>query len=107
MLRVLPAGGSPSLLLLFLLCFRVDMKHRFRRDLAKGEAESSMSQQRLQHRMREQSVIHTTQHNTHTGQHHTDPRHVNVCQVCQVNGRNAVVGGAWAAEKEEKEEDGR
>ncbi|XP_075871462.1 U3 small nucleolar RNA-associated protein 18 homolog isoform X1 [Nelusetta ayraudi] len=32
----------------------VDMKHRYRRDLARGEAESSMSQQRLQSRMREQ-----------------------------------------------------
>ncbi|XP_034567681.1 U3 small nucleolar RNA-associated protein 18 homolog isoform X2 [Notolabrus celidotus] len=32
----------------------VDMKHRFRRDLIKGEAESTMSKQKLQQRMREQ-----------------------------------------------------
>ncbi|KAF7643231.1 hypothetical protein LDENG_00243000, partial [Lucifuga dentata] len=32
----------------------VDMTHRFRRDLIKGEAESSMSKQKLQQRMREQ-----------------------------------------------------
>ncbi|XP_040917793.1 U3 small nucleolar RNA-associated protein 18 homolog isoform X2 [Toxotes jaculatrix] len=32
----------------------VDMKHRFRRDLIRGEAESTMSKQKLQQRMREQ-----------------------------------------------------
>ncbi|XP_041672937.1 U3 small nucleolar RNA-associated protein 18 homolog [Cheilinus undulatus] len=32
----------------------VDMKHRFRRDLMKGEAESTMTKQKLQQRMREQ-----------------------------------------------------
>uniref|UniRef100_UPI003AAAE6AF U3 small nucleolar RNA-associated protein 18 homolog n=1 Tax=Centroberyx gerrardi TaxID=166262 RepID=UPI003AAAE6AF len=32
----------------------VDMTHRFRRDLAKGEAESTMSKQKLQQRMKEQ-----------------------------------------------------
>ncbi|XP_034046663.1 U3 small nucleolar RNA-associated protein 18 homolog isoform X2 [Thalassophryne amazonica] len=32
----------------------VDMKHRFRRDLVRGEAESTMSKQRLQSRMREE-----------------------------------------------------
>ncbi|XP_070703390.1 U3 small nucleolar RNA-associated protein 18 homolog [Pempheris klunzingeri] len=32
----------------------VDMKHRYRRDLMRGEAESTMSKQRLQQRMREQ-----------------------------------------------------
>ncbi|XP_037333387.2 U3 small nucleolar RNA-associated protein 18 homolog isoform X2 [Pungitius pungitius] len=32
----------------------VDMKHRYRRDLMKGEAELSMSNQKLQERMREQ-----------------------------------------------------
>lgn len=32
----------------------VDMKHRYRRDLMRGEAESTMSNQRLQQRMREQ-----------------------------------------------------
>lgn len=35
-------------------CFRVDMKHRYRRDLVKGEAESTMTKQKLQQRMREQ-----------------------------------------------------
>ncbi len=34
--------------------FRVDMKHRFRRDLIRGEAEAKMSKQKLQQRMREQ-----------------------------------------------------
>ncbi|KAM8844122.1 U3 small nucleolar RNA-associated protein 18 homolog isoform 1-T4 [Spinachia spinachia] len=33
---------------------KVDMKHRYRRDLIKGEAESLMSNQKLQERMREQ-----------------------------------------------------
>lgn len=37
-----------------LVCFRVDMKHRFRRNLMKGEAESAMTKQKLQQRMREQ-----------------------------------------------------
>lgn len=37
-----------------LVCFRVDMKHRFRRNLMKGEAESTMTKQKLQQRMREQ-----------------------------------------------------
>ncbi|XP_074552705.1 U3 small nucleolar RNA-associated protein 18 homolog [Halichoeres trimaculatus] len=32
----------------------VDMKHRFRKDLIRGEAESTMSKQKLQQRMREQ-----------------------------------------------------
>ncbi|KAI3359602.1 hypothetical protein L3Q82_013786 [Scortum barcoo] len=32
----------------------VDMKHRYRRDLIRGEAESTMSKQKLQQRMREQ-----------------------------------------------------
>ncbi|XP_044037158.1 U3 small nucleolar RNA-associated protein 18 homolog isoform X2 [Siniperca chuatsi] len=32
----------------------VDMKHRYRRDLIRGEAESSMSKQKVQQRMREQ-----------------------------------------------------
>ncbi|XP_067427022.1 U3 small nucleolar RNA-associated protein 18 homolog [Thunnus thynnus] len=32
----------------------VDMKHRYRRDLMKGDAESTMSKQKLQQRMREQ-----------------------------------------------------
>nr|XP_046272489.1 U3 small nucleolar RNA-associated protein 18 homolog [Scatophagus argus]XP_046272490.1 U3 small nucleolar RNA-associated protein 18 homolog [Scatophagus argus] len=32
----------------------VDMKHRFRRDLVRGETESTMSKQKLQQRMREQ-----------------------------------------------------
>lgn len=32
----------------------VDMKHRFRKDLMRGEAESTMSKQKLQQRMREQ-----------------------------------------------------
>ncbi|KAM7387635.1 hypothetical protein PAMA_009988 [Pampus argenteus] len=32
----------------------VDMKHRYRRDLIKGDAESTMSKQKLQQRMREQ-----------------------------------------------------
>ncbi|XP_026204550.1 U3 small nucleolar RNA-associated protein 18 homolog [Anabas testudineus] len=32
----------------------VDMKHRFRRDLMRGETESTMSKQKLQQRMREQ-----------------------------------------------------
>ena len=36
------------------LCFRVDMKHRYRGDLVRGEAESTMSKQKLQQRMREQ-----------------------------------------------------
>ncbi|XP_027132044.1 U3 small nucleolar RNA-associated protein 18 homolog [Larimichthys crocea] len=35
-------------------CFRVDMKHRYRRDLIRGEAESTMTKQKLQERMREQ-----------------------------------------------------
>lgn len=35
-------------------CFRVDMKHRYRRELVRGEAESTMSKQKLQQRMREQ-----------------------------------------------------
>lgn len=37
-----------------LVCFRVDMKHRFRRNLMKGKAESTMTKQKLQQRMREQ-----------------------------------------------------
>ncbi|XP_031694944.1 U3 small nucleolar RNA-associated protein 18 homolog [Anarrhichthys ocellatus] len=32
----------------------VDMKHRYRRDLIRGEAESTMTNQRLQERMRQQ-----------------------------------------------------
>lgn len=82
-------------------CFRVDMKHRFRRDLVRGDAESSMSQQRLQHRMREQSV--NTHTNTHTLPHTHSPLGITLCQVCQVNGRNAIMGGACAAEEEEEE----
>lgn len=35
-------------------CFRVDMKHRYRRELVRGEVESTMSKQKLQQRMREQ-----------------------------------------------------
>uniref|UniRef100_A0A3Q0SSZ5 U3 small nucleolar RNA-associated protein 18 homolog n=1 Tax=Amphilophus citrinellus TaxID=61819 RepID=A0A3Q0SSZ5_AMPCI len=34
----------------------VDMKHRFRRNLMKGEAESTMTKQKLQQRMREQRI---------------------------------------------------
>ncbi|XP_033974684.1 U3 small nucleolar RNA-associated protein 18 homolog [Trematomus bernacchii] len=36
------------------LFFRVDMKHRFRRDLIRGEAEETLSSSKLQLRMREQ-----------------------------------------------------
>uniref|UniRef100_A0A3P9P948 U3 small nucleolar RNA-associated protein 18 homolog n=1 Tax=Poecilia reticulata TaxID=8081 RepID=A0A3P9P948_POERE len=35
-------------------CVRVDMKHRYRRNLMKGDAESVLSKQRLQQRMKEQ-----------------------------------------------------
>lgn len=35
-------------------CFRVDMKHRHRRHLVRGEAESAMTKRTLQQRMREQ-----------------------------------------------------
>uniref|UniRef100_A0A3B4YDN1 U3 small nucleolar RNA-associated protein 18 homolog n=1 Tax=Seriola lalandi dorsalis TaxID=1841481 RepID=A0A3B4YDN1_SERLL len=35
-------------------CLRVDMKHRYRRHLVRGEAESTMTKQKLQQRMREQ-----------------------------------------------------
>lgn len=48
------------------LCFRVDMKHRFRRDLMRGEAESTMSKQKLQQRMREQWVHTHTLAPVHT-----------------------------------------
>lgn len=36
------------------LCFRVSMMHRYRRDLVRGGAESAMTKQKLQQRMREQ-----------------------------------------------------
>uniref|UniRef100_M4AWV2 U3 small nucleolar RNA-associated protein 18 homolog n=1 Tax=Xiphophorus maculatus TaxID=8083 RepID=M4AWV2_XIPMA len=36
------------------VCVRVDLKHRYRRNLMKGDAESAMSKQRLQQRMKEQ-----------------------------------------------------
>lgn len=80
------------------LCYRVDMKHRFRRDLIRGETESTMSKQKLQQRMREQWV------HTHT---HTPERTVTcpysepgVFQVPEVDGGNSVVGAEQRQEEE-------
>lgn len=82
-------------------CFRVDMKHRYRRHLVRGEAESTMSKQKLQQRMREQWV-HT---HTHTPEYTPAHTHlpVGVFQVSEVDGRNAIVGREQRQQEEEEE----